>query len=232
MKERNHACDICGQRFGAKEHMTRHRESVHFGKKCDICGQRFGHKGHMTRHKRGFSPSYAPTFGVVSKNHSSWRTFHTVDTCSWKDFAAPCLWPAVLPSSAAPHLWRWNPYHFLLGFHSHYRCCLSRLPQPWLVHMKVRNHACDICGKRFGHKGHITRHRECVHSGKKRGSICHYVHQSQVNKLRVKNRQGRKKIKMDKCQTQDRGRLRRHLRHWPLHFFIVEVHQMRMRVTF
>ena len=82
-----------------------------------------------------------------------------------------------------------------------------------LVHMKVRNHACDICGKRFGHKGHITRHRECVHSGKKRGSICHYVHQSQVNKLRVKNRQGRKKIKMDKCQTQDRGRLRRHLRH-------------------
>ena len=71
MKEKKHACDICGQRFGLKHHMTRHRESVHFGKKCDICGQRFGHKGHMTRHKRGFSPSYAPTFGVVSKKYSS-----------------------------------------------------------------------------------------------------------------------------------------------------------------
>ena len=33
--------------------------------------------------------------------------------------------------------------------------------------MKVRNHACDICGKRFGEKKDMTRHRECVHFGKK-----------------------------------------------------------------
>ena len=36
-----------------------------------------------------------------------------------------------------------------------------------LVHLKVRNHACDICGRRFGEKKDMTRHRECVHFGKK-----------------------------------------------------------------
>ena len=36
-----------------------------------------------------------------------------------------------------------------------------------MVHMNVKNHACDICGKRFGEKKDMTRHKECVHFGKK-----------------------------------------------------------------
>uniref|UniRef100_A0A8C4QYX0 PLAG1 like zinc finger 1 n=1 Tax=Eptatretus burgeri TaxID=7764 RepID=A0A8C4QYX0_EPTBU len=53
-REKRHQCDQCGRQFYTRKDVRRHLV-VHTGRKdfaCTVCGQRFGRKDHLTRHAK------------------------------------------------------------------------------------------------------------------------------------------------------------------------------------
>ncbi|KAH8390545.1 hypothetical protein KR215_004736 [Drosophila sulfurigaster] len=144
---RDYPCTECEKIFrcpmALKKHMYKH-DGKELPFPCNICGKRFvinsALKDHLMRHA-GIKNYVCPYCGVGKTTRQEWNTHILTHTQEKKFKCHICEHASHNKQSLANHI--------------------------KIVHEKIKNYACQYCGKTFG-KSHACKIHEMTHTGEKR----------------------------------------------------------------
>ncbi|KAH8274266.1 hypothetical protein KR026_002120, partial [Drosophila bipectinata] len=144
---RDYPCTECDKVFrcpmALKKHMYKH-DGKELPFPCNICGKRFvinsALKDHLMRHA-GIKNYVCPYCGVGKTTRQEWNTHILTHTQEKKFKCHICEHASHNKQSLANHI--------------------------KIVHEKIKNYACQYCGKTFG-KSHACKIHEMTHTGEKR----------------------------------------------------------------
>lgn len=144
---RDYPCTECEKVFrcpmALKKHMYKH-DGKELPFPCNICGKRFvinsALKDHLMRHA-GIKNYVCPYCGVGKTTRQEWNTHILTHTQEKKFKCHICEHASHNKQSLANHI--------------------------KIVHEKIKNYACQYCGKTFG-KSHACKIHEMTHTGEKR----------------------------------------------------------------
>jgi len=144
---RDYPCSECEKVFrcpmALKKHMYKH-DGKELPFPCNICGKRFvinsALKDHLMRHA-GIKNYVCPYCGVGKTTRQEWNTHILTHTQEKKFKCHICEHASHNKQSLANHI--------------------------KIVHEKIKNYACQYCGKTFG-KSHACKIHEMTHTGEKR----------------------------------------------------------------
>lgn len=150
-KDMNHqlkpVCDVCGKKFARKMHLKTHMQAVHTKSReaaCHVCGKKFAHvvymKSHMLRH-------------FPERNHAC-------DICHSRFFDKKTL----LDHAETHKPQDQRRFRYQCSFCSKKFLNKTQYTEHQTKHTGHKIFSCDICGKQFGFRSSVEKHKMFVHS--------------------------------------------------------------------